>query len=60
MTYREALREAGRAYLERVLTEARGKVEVAAMLAGMNRTAFYRAAGKHGIKASQRPYKKRA
>ena len=60
MTYKEAVRAAGREYLERVLTEARGKVEAAAVMAGMTRQALYKVAEKHGLNAKQRPYTKRS
>lgn len=60
MTFKETLLEAGRAYLQRVLEESRGKVEVAALLSGMTRQAFYKVAEKHGITAKHRPYTKRS
>ena len=54
MTFKESQRAAGREYLQRVLEEARGKVEVAAILAGMTRQALYKVARKHGLDAKQR------
>ena len=54
MTFKDAIRLAGREYLQRVLDEARGKVEVAATMAGMTRQALYKVARKHGLDAKQR------
>lgn len=59
MTLKEALREAGRAYLEKLMSECRGKMEVAAMEAGISRKWLYKVAPKYGIKLATRPYRKR-
>jgi len=48
---------ARRQYLEEVLREARGKPEVAAILAGVNRTHFYRIMDSAGIE--RRHWKRR-
>jgi len=49
MSLREALREAKRAYLVKVLTQARGNVVHAARMAGVHRQSFYRMLNRYGI-----------
>lgn len=60
MTLKEALRAAGKQYLERLMAESRGKMEAAAMEAGMTRQALYKAAPKYGVTLATRPYRKRS
>ena len=54
MNYKDAMLQAGRAYVTEALIEARGKVEVAAMQAGVHRTYFYRLMEKYGVIVQQR------
>lgn len=54
------MRQARRDYVAQVLEQARGKVEVAAMVAGVPRSYFYQLMDKAGIPRRRRPNKPRA
>lgn len=54
MTYREYMRDAGRAYLRSVLDEAGGNITQAARLAGISRATFYRRLAAYKIPLPQR------
>lgn len=49
MTLDEALEAAAREYLTKLLTETRGKMTLAAEIAGRDRAHFYRVLRDHGI-----------
>jgi transcriptional regulator of acetoin/glycerol metabolism len=59
VTLKEALRDAGRAYLYRVLSEAGGNMAKAAKIAGVHRVTFYRTCEKYGLKVENRKYVRR-
>lgn len=49
MTYKQAMHKASRDYLREVLRAADGRKDVAAKLAGCNRTHFYALVARHGV-----------
>jgi transcriptional regulator of acetoin/glycerol metabolism len=49
VTFREHMKEAGRAYLQRVIEEKHGNVSKAALEAGISRTQFYKVMARYGI-----------
>lgn len=60
MTLKEAIRAAGKDYLERLMVECRGKMEVAAMEAGISRQALYKLAPRYGVALATRPYNRKS
>jgi DNA-binding NtrC family response regulator len=60
VTYREAMDTANREYLTRVLAEARGKVEAAAILAGVHRATMYKLIARYGVIVTLPPQSKTA
>ena len=58
MTYKEAIRSAGRAYLYRILSESRGNVTDAAKIAGVNRVTMYALLERHGVAVETRRHVK--
>jgi transcriptional regulator of acetoin/glycerol metabolism len=49
MKFKEAIRAAERAYLERVLHEAKWNIPLAAQMAGLDRTTIYKVAHRVGL-----------
>ena len=60
MTFKESQRAAGREYLQRVISQHRGKTTAAALEAGVSRQTLYKFAAKYGVPLQSRPYRKRA
>jgi DNA-binding protein Fis len=55
VTFKDALREAGREYLVRVLEQKRGNITKAAMEAGVHRATFHNYLAKYGVSVEKKP-----
>ena len=54
MTYRDAINQAGREYLQEVLQQTGGNVKAAAVITGVSRWNLYQIPERHGVPIARR------